>query len=139
MATKIDYARFTQQQVEAARLLAAPDEEDRRLTYEEVATRVGITRKTLYNWRLDDEFRALVNDLADKAMDGFLTDIYAALKHRVTVDKSDKAIEIALKRMGKLRDVSDVHATVTDERDSAKVADEIEELKRQLAGDNANV
>jgi transcriptional regulator with XRE-family HTH domain len=139
--SKIDYSRFSQQQIEAAKLLAEPYEDDgtfKRLTYAEIAERVGVTDRTLRNWRQDDAFIQLVNDLADKAMDDFLPRLYRSLKYRIEVDMSDKAIETALKRMGKLKDTSEVTATIKDEREDKAIESEIEALRRALEEESGN-
>lgn len=139
--TKIDYSRFSPQQIEAAKLLAEPYEDDgsfKRMTYAEIAEKVGVTDRTLRTWRSDEAFSKLVNDLADKAMDGFLPRLYRSLKYRVEVDMSDKAIESALKRMGKLKDTSEV-TVMTEDRGDSSIESEIEALRRELSGEGGSV
>ena len=54
--------KFNKKQQEAIRLLALKELED--LTLEEIALRVGVDRKTLYNWQKEEDFKKAVNNQA---------------------------------------------------------------------------
>lgn len=139
MARRIDLSRYKPEQIKAATYLAIPDVH--KMTIKQIAKECGVTEQTIHNWKKDDRFRELVHYMAERYMDDFITEVYAALRHRVAKDRSDKAIELALKRMGKLRDVQDVNATVEDRRDKealeAKVR-ELEERAKELTGGDSD-
>lgn len=132
---KIDYSQYSQEQLAVARMLANPDV---RMTNKEIATAVGITERTLYRYKENREFIDLVNDLADKYMDIYLSDVYRQLQKAVGRG-SVKAIELALKRSGKLIDKrevsSDISVKVTplEGKDNAELLAEIKELERKLS------
>lgn len=54
--------KFNKKQQEAIRLLALKELEG--LTLEEIALRVGVDRKTLYNWQKEEDFKRAVNHQA---------------------------------------------------------------------------
>ena len=54
--------KFNKKQQEAIRLLALKELEG--LTLEEIALRVGVDRKTLYNWQIEEDFKRAVNNQA---------------------------------------------------------------------------
>ena len=98
--------------------------------------------------REDPEFIELLNDLADKYMDTFLAEIYRQLQKSVSKG-SVKALELALKRSGKLierREVtSDINIEVTplQSKSNEQLLAEIKELESKLlalpAGDSESV
>lgn len=129
MARRIDLSRYKPEQIKAATYLAIPDVHKK--TLKEIAEECGVTERTICNWKNDDRFRELVHYLAERYMDDFITEVYAALRHRVVKDKSDKAIELALKRAGKLRDVQEVNATIEDKRDKEALEAKLRELEER--------
>jgi predicted transcriptional regulator len=130
---KFDYSRYTTQQLACARLMADPDA---GLTNKEIAEQVGVTDRTIYRWKEDEEFVELVNYLADRYMDSFLSEVYGQLQKAVKKG-SVKAIELALKRSGKLierREVtSDVNVEVVgiESKTTEQILMELRELERR--------
>ena len=59
---KFGVKEFSEKQQEAIRLLALKELEG--LTLEDISVRVGVDRKTLYNWQKDENFRKAVNNQA---------------------------------------------------------------------------
>jgi AcrR family transcriptional regulator len=129
----IDYSSFKRDQLEAARLMSDPDE---RLTNAEIAERVGVSERTIYRWKEDADFIALLNDLADKHMDSFLAEAYRQLQTSARRG-SVKALELILKRQGKLIERREVvgeitHTAALDGKTNDQLADEIAALEAQL-------
>jgi AcrR family transcriptional regulator len=133
MANKeIDYSKFSPEQLTAARLLADPDT---RLTVKEIAKQSGVSDRTIYRWKEDREFIALVNDLADRYMDSFLSEVYRQLQKGVKRGNT-RAIEMALKRQQKLVEVRKVegevqHTVAIEGKTNDQLLAEIEELERR--------
>ena len=59
---KFGVKEFSEKQQEAIRLLALKELEG--LTLEDISVRVGVDRKTLYNWQKDENFSKAVNNQA---------------------------------------------------------------------------
>ncbi|ACV64610.1 hypothetical protein Dtox_3917 [Desulfofarcimen acetoxidans DSM 771] len=132
MARRMDV--LNAQQKRAAEILATNDYH--QLSMGQVAEEVGISQATLYRWKNDKHFIRYQNEVAERWMEQFLAETYVHLKGMVRTGRSEsakvKAIELVLKNRGKLTDVQKVEATVEDRRSNAAIAEEIEELKKQL-------
>lgn len=59
---KFEIKKFSEKQQEAIKLLALKELEG--LTQEDISVRVGVDRKTLYNWQKDEDFKKAVNNQA---------------------------------------------------------------------------
>lgn len=136
MAKDIDYSKYSQQQLSAARLMADPD---CRMTNKEIAESVGVSDRTIYRWKEDREFLDLQNDLTDKYMDAFLSEVYRQLQKAVR-QGSVKAIELALKRAGRLIEKREVTSDTTlevvgiESKSNEQIQHEIEEMERKQLG-----
>lgn len=108
--SKIDYSKYKKEQIEAARMFAMR-ETGEKITIEEIAKKVGVTERTIYRWKEDPEFIELCNHLSDMVMDQFLSELYGHLRKQVR-SGSVRAMELALKRMGKLIDRREVSSDV---------------------------
>lgn len=86
---KIDWSP---KELKAIELLASPQ----KMTQEEIAAECGIDRKTLWNWRQQDDFIQAVNDLAYQGLKARLPDVYEALLLKAQ-EGNTKAIELTLK------------------------------------------
>ncbi|MDK7480927.1 phBC6A51 family helix-turn-helix protein [Bacillus cereus] len=132
MAKEIDYTKFSKEQLEAARLMT---DFSSKMTNKEIAEAVGISERQFYRWKEDREFLDLVNDLSDKYMDANTPQIYRQLMKAVN-GGSVKAIELALKRAGKLVErrevVSEVDLEVTglDGKTNDQLLEEIAKLEK---------
>lgn len=132
----IDYARWKPEQIAVARLLAEPD--GRRWTNTDLAREAGVNPDTIGNWRSDDDFRALVNELAERVSDDHLAYINSKLIE--AVDRgSIKAIELYYKKHGRLIDRKEVKGELRVESDGApgsldEINARIEELEKRTAG-----
>lgn len=132
---KIDYTRFTDAQLEAARVLANPEE---KMTNAALAKQVGVSERTIYRWREDQDFIDLLNDLTDKYMDSHLPELYRSLLKGVR-NGSAKMTELGLKRAKKLVDVKEVAGEVNinvmaiEGMSNNDLRKQIEELERKLS------
>jgi AcrR family transcriptional regulator len=109
MAKKSDLSKFSAQQLAAARLLVDPDN---RMTYKEIATEVGISDRQFYRWREDEDYAALLEELSDRIMKTFISEVDKAVMKSVK-QGSVKAMELAYKRSGKLVDKKEVTSDTT--------------------------
>lgn len=133
MAKKVDLSKFTSQQLAAARLIVDPEN---RMTYKEVATEVQISERQLYRWRENEDFASLLEELSDRIMKTFVSDVDKYLMKSVR-QGSVKAMELAYKRSGKLVDKkeiqSDVEVQVTgiEGKTNEELAAELKELEKK--------
>ncbi|MTI85316.1 MAG: TetR family transcriptional regulator [Firmicutes bacterium] len=126
---------LTASQKQAAELFAINDVNN--YSVEDIAKKVGVSKRTVYRWKKNEEFIAFTNIVAERAMEGFLSEAYSTLKAIIRSGKSDssklKGIELVLKNRGLLTDVQRVEATIQDNRSDEAIDQEIEELERLLA------
>lgn len=133
MAKKVNLADFSSEQLHAARLITDPDQ---KLTYGEIAVQVGISERTLYRWREKDNFIELLEDLSDKIMKSFISDVDKAVMKSVK-QGSVKAMELAYKRTAKLVDKKevtsevDVNVTSLGEKSNEEILQELAELEKK--------
>lgn len=131
-------ARLDGRQIKAALLCVEREfaaEEDRR-TFEDIAEEIGVTRKTLHQWRTQN--RAFI-DYANYLADDFLAKerafVYSQLMKTIAgTQPSVKGIDLYFKRHGLITqqvavETKDAGATRTNE----ELAQEIEELDELLA------
>ncbi|MDT3698618.1 MAG: phBC6A51 family helix-turn-helix protein [Thermincola sp.] len=122
------------QQRKAAELFAVNDLKCN--TVEQIAEEVGVSPRTVYRWKRDPIFIAYQNEVADLAMEDFLSETYGVLKRLVRSGRSDhaklKAVELVLKNRGKLTDKVEQHTTIEDNTSNEAIEKEIQELKKLL-------
>lgn len=130
-------AKLNPAQRKAAELFATNDLNCYRV--EDIAKAVNVSIRTVYRWKLDEDFLAYQNEVADIAMEDFLAETYGVLKGIVRAGRSDhaklKGVELVLKNRGKLTDVQKVEATVEDKRSNKAIEAEIEQLRKELGLD----
>lgn len=129
-----DYTRLSAAQRRAAEILATDDNNE--WTYAQIADEVGVSVRTLARWRQEDTFISYKNEIADKAMQDFLSDAYLMLRQIASSSMSEKsklkALELVLKNRGKLQDVQKVEAVVEDKRSEEALDRDIAALKERL-------
>lgn len=117
---KFDESKFRPKQREAALALVEYEftPKGARKTKEEIATDLGITRKTLHNWDTqDDNFINYKNYLSSDFMDSHMAFVYSKLLQ--SIDKgSVRGIELYMKRIGDLKDQHEVKFEQTTDNQS---------------------
>ena len=125
--------RLTPEQMRAVELIAY-NEEGR--SYRDIAAEIGVHETTLIRWRAKPDFNRAINDISEELMESFLSDAYRSLRKLSRTAKSDgsklKALELILKNRGRLKDVQDVTAHVTDERTTDAILEDVDNLKERL-------
>lgn len=100
-------------QKKCAELLVMKDINKMSIT--QIAEEIGVNRSTIFRWKQNKEFNNYLNDLAEEFQRGFLSDAFGTLRtimiYGETKDKL-KAVELILKNQGKLKDNTEVNATV---------------------------
>lgn len=134
MAKKVDLSKFSSEQLAAARLLTDPDN---RMTYGQIAEEVGVSERTLYRWREKEEFAQLLEELSDRIMKTFVSEVDKAVMKSVK-NGSVKAMELAYKRSGKLKDVKevtsevDVNVSSVGDKSNEEIMAELAELEKKV-------
>lgn len=132
----VDYSKFRPEQIECAKLLVSR-EVGEKLTIEDIARKIGVDPRSIYRWKNDPEFISLINEIADRQMDAFLSEMYSHLRQQVRRG-SVKAMELYLKRMGKLIDRREVNADMkmevkgVESKSNEELLQEAEALEREL-------
>lgn len=107
-----------------AEMLVVNDLVEQRKTQKEMAEELGVSVQTLRNWRQQKIFVKYLNELADVHVGSFIAEAYNGLVEIMRDGKNAerlKAIELLLKKEGKLRDKTEI--SVEDNR--AQSVDEI--------------
>jgi AcrR family transcriptional regulator len=136
MRKEIDYAYFNKKQIQAAQLMAASEE---NLTNEQIAKTVGVDVSTFYRWKKDKKFMEMYQDLCETYMDEFLAEAYRELRKGVRKG-SIKAMELYLKRSGKLIDRREVtkdmtlEVTTIEGKTNEQLRKEAIEMERKFLG-----
>lgn len=100
------------------------------MSISDIAEEVGVSRKTLYEWRKNQLYSDELLKQAEQMQRTFLADAYSQLRSLISntsvADNNKlKAIEILLKNQGRLKDVQEQTVTVEE-----KSLDELlEEIK----------
>lgn len=100
---------------------------EKDMTQEEIASSVGISRTTLYDWRkFNEEFKRVKSKLVDETIAEYLDQADKSLIKKVN-EGSVRAIELYYKRIGKLVDKKEVEhkggLDITQLHEMAKDAD----------------
>ena len=116
IAEKFGKAGLSASQKKCAELIVMKDINKMNMT--QIAEEVGVNRSTIFRWKQNKEFNDYLNSLADEFQRSFLADAFSELrtimKHGRTHEKL-KAVELILKNQGKLKDNTEVNATVKQE------------------------
>ncbi|ALC81542.1 phBC6A51 family helix-turn-helix protein [Bacillus gobiensis] len=131
---------LTDQQKKAAWLLnnneLAAQVEGKKRSYEEIAEEVGISTKTLYNWRKSDRnFIAYQNAISDVTLYSYRSEVDAMLIKLIRGGNngigSIKALQLYYQMIGKLVNKSEMSIVSEDQRKTKRLTDE--EVSDQLA------
>lgn len=89
-----------------------------KMNINQIAEELGVNRSTIFRWKQTKEFNDYLNSLADEFQRSFLADAFSELrsimKHGRTHEKL-KAVELILKNQGKLKENTEVNATIKQE------------------------
>ncbi|MEK5426956.1 phBC6A51 family helix-turn-helix protein [Cytobacillus sp. FSL R7-0680] len=107
----------------------------KKLSYEDLAESLGISTRTLYNWRRDRYFTLYQSYLADHELDNFMPTAVAKLKESIEGRSSNgipsmKALELYLKLTGRLVDKKEI---VKSEEHTSRVRVTREDISKDLA------
>lgn len=133
MAKKVDLNKFSSEQLAAARLITDPE---CRMTNAQIAAEVGVAERTLYRWREKEEYAALLEELSDRLMKTFISEVDKAVMKSVK-NGSVKAMELAYKRSGKLVDKKEIQSDVdvnvqgVGEKTTEELLKELAELEKK--------
>jgi AcrR family transcriptional regulator len=135
MRKEIDYSYFSKAQIEAARLMATSEE---KLTNEQIAKAVGVDVRTFYRWKKDKKFMEMYQELCESYMDDFLAEAYRELRKGVRKG-SVKAMELYLKRSGKLIDRKEVSTEIDmqmtiEQKTNEQLRREVIEMQQKVLG-----
>ena len=86
-----------------------------KMNMNDIAQEIGVNRSTIFRWKQTKEFNDYMNSLADEFQRSFLADAFGELRKIMVHGKPHeklKAIELILKNQGKLKDNTEVTATV---------------------------
>lgn len=134
MSVRIGKNSLSAQQRRCAEILAFNDEY--KMTIAQIAEELGVNERTIYRWKKDPDFIAYTNELAERAMDSFLSDAYKMIRDISTRGRSDsarlKALELLLKNRGKLTDVQKAEVDIKDQRSNEAIQEDIARLRAEL-------
>lgn len=125
-------AKLTEQQRKAAFMLVEndlkPNKDADKLTYEEIAAEIGVTYKTLWEWRKKNRnFIAYKNEISDDFLTERRARVYGQLMKLIEADQpSVKAIDLFMRRFGLLTEKSVVENVDANNQRSD------DDIKRQL-------
>ena len=109
------------------------------MTVQQIADEVGVDKRTVYRWKKDPAFIAYQNEVADQAMEDFLTEAYTTLKHLLREGKSEKtqleAIKLVLQNRGKLKQEHEHKLEVKQTQSLEDLEREVIEMEKDLLED----
>lgn len=91
-----------------------------KMNMNDIAEEIGVNRSTVFRWKQNKEFNDYMNSLADEFQRSFLADAFGELRKIMAYGKPHeklKAIELVLKNQGKLKENTEVTATVKTDVD----------------------
>jgi hypothetical protein len=112
---------------------------DERRTLEELAEEIGVTRKTLYQWRTQNKtFIDYVNIVADEFLESKRAVVYRQMMRLIEGSQpSVKALDLYMRRHGLLTDKTVVESSDgNNTRTNDDIEREIDELDDLLTDDN---
>ena len=109
------------------------------MTVQQIADEVGVDKRTVYRWKKDPAFVAYQNEVADQAMEDFVTEAYNKLKQLLREGKSEKtqleAIKVVLQARGKLKQEQVHQIEVKQTQSLDDLEKEVLEMEKDLLED----
>lgn len=117
----------------------SPEEE--RLGFEEIAVAVGVTRKTLHQWRTQNKtFIDYVNILADEYLSAARPVVYKRLMQLIdTTQPSVKAIDLFMRREGLITTHAVVETKDAGNRGNNEIAENMAEIDALLTEEDTEI
>ena len=113
------------------------------MTIVEIADDIGVDPRTIYRWKKDPIFVAYQNQIAEQAMEDFLSEAYNKLKQLLREGKSEKtqleAIKLVLQTRGKLKDKHEHSVEVKQTQSLDELEREVLEMENELLEDNGSM
>ena len=107
-----------------------------RMTYDEIASEVGISERQLFNWRTqDEEFKAARKHLVDSYASEMISEGFSALRKQIRNRSNVKAVEVLFKSQGLLIEKQEVTANVTteiNEQSNSELLNELDTLRAKI-------
>ena len=112
--------------------------EEDRITFDQIADAVGVSRNTLYEWRTKNRaFIDYMNSLADDILAGYRAHVYRQLLRAIDGRQpSIKAIDLYFRRHGLITDRQVIETKESVAQTEEDIAKEIAELDDMLSEDN---
>jgi transcriptional regulator with XRE-family HTH domain len=127
---------LTPQQVIACQLWLA--RKQNKMTLDDIAKEVGVTRRTLYTWSQSDEWKQFAHETTISVAREHLPEVMDNLISQAKTSKNAKIIELFLRTVGVLGQDTmkvEVNNNGVEERSNESKLAEIAQLKRLLGQD----
>jgi len=121
--------RLNEKQIAAIEYLSLPKRGG--LTYAEIAERVGVTERQLYNWRQDATFMDEVVKRTIRRTAEYLPDIMASVPKHIIQDGNAAMLRTYLQSIGALTDKVEVETKDSAGADIESMRAEIERIRKQ--------
>lgn len=145
---KVLESQLTPQQQRAAQLIVNNEwaelltEDGRKMTQQEIADEIGISRSTLYEWKSQESFLSYVNYLTEKNLEAMRSEVYVALMKAIRGGAngipSVKALDLYMRRYGLLSDrtvIEDSRESIEKRRKTdEEIREDIERLQAMVSG-----
>ncbi len=119
--------RLNEKQIAAIEYLSIPGRGG--LTYAEIAERVGVTERQLYNWRQDDDFSDAVTKRTIRNSAEYLPDIMASVPKHIIEEGNAAMFRTYLQSIGALTEKLEVKSSGDGDGDVDKIREEIEQMR----------
>lgn len=125
-------ARLSEEQIAAIEYLAIPKRGG--LTYAQIAEKVGVSERTLYQWRQDDVFYNELNRRIVRSLSDRLPEMMASIPDHVINDGNAALFRTAMQSLGLLTDKVEI-----DTKSSTTDMDAMQaEIDRYMAKQSRN-
>lgn len=121
--------RLNEKQIAAIEFLSLPKRGG--MTYAEVAEKVGVSERQLYNWRQDDDFMDAVVKRTIKRAAEHLPDIMDSIPKHIIEDGNAAMLRTYMQSIGALTDKIEIDSKGNAGDDVDKMREEIERFRKQ--------
>lgn len=121
--------RLNEKQIAAIEYLSMPQRGG--MTYEQIAARVGVTERQLYNWRQDEDFMDSVVKRTIRNAAEYLPDIMASVPKHIIEDGNAAMLRTYMQSIGALTEKLEIDSKNNAGEDVDKMRAEIERFRKQ--------